>query len=75
MNNLYEIVNKVLSHKEEIIINDCDDPKDAITKIICTRPELLYYIKGAMYYEEELVVCSTLRSSPVGRKPGGPCGR
>ena len=46
MNNLYEIVNKVLSHKEEIIINDCDDPKGAITKIICTRPELLYYIKS-----------------------------
>ena len=46
MDNLYEIVNKVLSHKEEIVINDCDDPKDAITKIICTRPELLYYIKG-----------------------------
>ena len=33
MDNLYEIVNKVLSHKEEIVINDCDDPKDAITKI------------------------------------------
>lgn len=46
MNNLYEIVNKVLSHKEEIVINDCDDPKGAITKIICTRPELLYYINS-----------------------------
>ena len=29
MDNLYETVNKVLSHKDEIIINNCDDPKNA----------------------------------------------
>lgn len=46
MNNLYEIIDKFLSHKEKIIINNCDNPKDIIAKIMCIKPVLLYYIKS-----------------------------
>lgn len=46
MNNLYELINEFLAHKEEIVITDCDDPKAAVEKIICKRPELLVYIKS-----------------------------
>lgn len=46
MNNLYTIVNSFLSFKEELQIGDCDNPRYAISRVICAKPEILYYIKS-----------------------------
>lgn len=46
MNNIYDTVNSFLLQKEEILIGNCDNPQDAFSKIICEKPEILYYIKS-----------------------------